>query len=51
MIVVRLGEAGPKLRCMILVDGQTALPAYQIFVDAIELDSPSGGELLRGHCI
>ena len=39
-IVVGLGEAGPKLRRTILVDGQTGLPMYEIFADASQLDSP-----------
>jgi hypothetical protein len=40
MIVVGLGEPGPKLRRMILVDGQTGLPTFEIFAAASELDSP-----------
>jgi len=39
-IVVEVGEAGPKLRRTILVDGETGLLAYEIFTGAGQLDSP-----------
>jgi hypothetical protein len=39
-LVVEVGEAGPRLRRTILVDGQTGLPGYEIFAGASQLDSP-----------